>query len=426
MSRQIRLGLFLLGTGGHTSGWRVPGATDTQEDIGTIIRICQEAERGLLDLIFVGDNLNADPSTHPSYCARLEPVTMLSAVALATQNIGLGATASTTYGDPWSVARLFGSLDHISGGRAGWNAVTTSTPQAASNFGMQHPDHARRYEICNEFIQVARDLWDAWEDGAIIKDRAAGRYFDETKIHPIDHDGTFFKVKGPLNMSRCPQGRPLILQAGGSVPGQEIAARHADVVFSVTQSLEEAQAFYASLKGRLAKNGRSPESLAILPGVMPVVGRTEAEARAKLAELTSYIDQKTALTLLSERFNMDLSGYDLDGPLPDMGANDAYHAFANSMLSKARREHLTLRDLFNLVATARGHWVLCGSAEQIADTLQEWFETGAADGFNLMPGWLNGGLTDFIDLVIPILQDRGLYKTEYAPGTLREKLGMPT
>lgn len=425
MSRQIRFGLFLLGTGSHISGWRMPGAIDGFESIAEITAICQEAERGLFDLIFMGDNLNADPSAHPSYCSRLEPMTMLSAVAACTKHVGLGATSSTTYGDPWTLARAFASLDHISGGRAAWNSVTTSNPQAAANFGTAHPDHARRYEMSAEFIEVVKKLWGAWEEGALVKDPVSGRYFDAGKIHSIDHEGAFFKVKGPVNISRPPQGRPLILQAGGSEAGQELAAKHADVVFTVTQDRGEAAEFYAGLKARLPKNGRAETDLVVLPGVMPVVGRTEEEARAKLNRLMSFVDDETALGMLSERFNTDLSGYDLDGPIPDLGENDAYHAFAKAMLSKARREKMTLRDLYSLVAAARGHWVLCGSAEQVADTLQDWFESGAADGFNVMPGWFMEGFTDFIDLVLPILQERGLYKTAYAEGTLRDKLGLP-
>ncbi|WP_434287090.1 LLM class flavin-dependent oxidoreductase [Celeribacter sp. SCSIO 80788] len=421
----MRLGLFLLGTGSHISGWRMPGAVDSFENIKEITQICQEAERGLFDLIFMGDNLNADPKAHPSYCSRLEPLTMLSAVAMNTTHIGLGATSSTTYGDPWSLARAFASLDHLSGGRAAWNSVTTSAPQAAANFGTTHPDHARRYDMSAEFIEVVNALWTAWEDGAVVKDTDTGQYFDASKIHAIDHDGEFFKVKGPVNISRPPQGRPLILQAGGSEAGQELAAKQADVVFTVTQDREEAVAFYAGLKARLPKNARTAEQLVILPGVMPVVGRTEEEARAKLSKLMSFVDDETALGMLSERFNTDMSGYDLDGPIPDLGENDAYHAFAKAMLSKAKRENMTLRDLYSLVAAARGHWVLCGSAEQVADTLQDWFETGAADGFNVMPGWFMDGFTDFIDLVVPILQARGLYKTGYAEGTLRDKLGLP-
>lgn len=424
MARQLHLGLFLIGTGSHISGWRMPGAVDSFEDLPAMVAIAREAERARFDLVFVGDNLNADPTAHPSYCSRLEPLTLLAAVATATRHIGLGATASTTYGDPWSLARAFASLDHISGGRAAWNAVTTANAQAAANFGKVHPDHARRYELATEFITVAKRLWDAWQPGATPKDRATGRYFDPAKIAPIDHDGPFFTVRGPLNISRAPQGRPVILQAGGSEAGQDLAAEHADVVFTVTQDKAEAQAFYRSLKERLARFHRKPDEMVVLPGVMPVVGRTHEEAHAKLAALQGFVDERTALGMLSERFGRDMSGCDLDGPVPDLGDSEAYHAFASAMLGKARREKMSLRDLHNLVAAARGHWVLCGSASFVADTLQDWFESEAADGFNVMPPWFMDGFTDFTRLVVPILQERGLFRTGYPGGTLRRTLGL--
>ncbi|MFD2239288.1 LLM class flavin-dependent oxidoreductase [Aureimonas populi] len=424
MERRLHLGLFLIGTGSHISGWRMPGAVDSFEDLPAILDIAREAERALFDLIFVGDNLNADPGAHPSYCSRLEPLTMLSAVATATSRIGLGATASTTYGDPWTLARAFASLDHISGGRAAWNSVTTANPQAAANFGMVHPDHARRYEMSGEFIEAVRKLWDAWAPGALIRDTASGRYFDAAKIAPIDHEGAFFRVKGPLNISRSPQGRPVILQAGGSEAGQDLAARHADVVFTVTQDKDEARAFYAGLKARLPAHGRGPGDLVVLPGVMPVVAETERQARNKLAALQGFVDEATALGMLSERFNQDMSRFDLDGPIPDLGRNEAYHAFASAMLGKARRENMTLRDLYNLVAAARGHWVLCGSADFVADTLEDWFRSKAADGFNVMPPWFMEGFTDFTRLVVPRLQERGLFRKAYEGRTLRENLGL--
>jgi FMN-dependent oxidoreductase (nitrilotriacetate monooxygenase family) len=424
MPRDMHLGLFLIGTGSHISGWQMPGAVDSFEDLDAMVAIATEAERALFDLIFIGDNLNADPTAHPSYCSRLEPLTLLTALAMKTSHIGLGATASTTYGDPWSLARVFSSLDHISNGRAAWNSVTTANPQAAANFGKIHPDHARRYEMAAEFIAVVKKLWDAWQPGAAVKDTVTGQYFDPAKIATIDHAGEFFKVKGPLNITRSPQGRPVILQAGGSGAGQELAAEHADVVFTVTQDKSEAQAFYRGLKARLGKYGRRPEDMVVLPGVMPVVGRTHEEAHAKLAKLQGFVDEKTALGMLSERFNRDMSGYDLDGPVPDLGENEAYHAFASAMLGKARRENMSLRDLYNLVAAARGHWVLCGSAEFVADTLQDWFVSQAADGFNIMPPWFMDGFTDFTELVVPILQERGLFRTRYPEGTLRQTLGL--
>ncbi|NVP56900.1 LLM class flavin-dependent oxidoreductase [Mycoplana rhizolycopersici] len=425
MTRKIHFGLFLLGTGSHVAGWRVPGAMDSFQDIEMVRQIAAEAERGLFDLIFMGDNLNADPAAHPSYTARLEPLTLLSAVAGATKHIGLGATVSTTYSDPFTVARLFASLDHISGGRAAWNAVTTANPAAAANFGTLHPDHSKRYEIAEEFLTVVRGLWDCWADDAIVADRETGIYIDPAKVRPLDHEGKHFKVKGPLNIGRSPQGQPVVLQAGGSGPGQELAAKSADVVFSVTQDLDEARAFYRSVKDRLAKYGRSEDSMVVLPGVMPIVGRTEREAHDKLAELQGFISETNALSLLSDRFGVDMSAYDLDGPVPaDLVPSDNYHAFAKVMLDKAKRENMRLRDVYNLMAAARGHWVLCGTPEYVAGTLETWFATGAADGFNIMPSHFPSGLTDFVDLVVPILQERGLYRTEYEGKTLRDRMGL--
>ena len=424
-ARQMHLGLFLLGTGSHIAGWRVPGAMDSFQDIAALHEIGRLAERGLFDLIFVGDNLYADPASHPSYTARLEPLTMLSALAVTTSRVGLGATASTTYGDPFSVARAFASLDHISHGRAAWNAVTTASPAAGANFGRPHPDHARRYAVAAEFLHVVRGLWDCWDQDAIVADRASGLYIDPAKVRTLDHEGPFFQVKGPLNIGRAPQGRPVILQAGGSEAGQALAARTADVVFSVVQDLEEARAHYAALKALLPPLGRRPEDVIVLPGVMPVVGRTDREAFDKLALLQSFVSSTNALALLSERFGTDMRAYDLDGPVPDLALPDTYHSFTRALLSKARRDRMTLRDLYNLTAAARGHWVLCGSAERVADTLQLWFESGAADGFNIMPATCPEGLADVIDLVVPILQERGLFRRAYAGSTLRDHLGLP-
>ncbi|MDM9648298.1 LLM class flavin-dependent oxidoreductase [Rhizobium sp. S163] len=425
MTRKIHFGLFLLGTGSHVAGWRMPGAIDSFQNIDQVRAIAQDAERGLFDLIFMGDNLHADPAAHPSYTARLEPLTLLSAIAGATKHIGLGATVSTTYSDPFTVARVFASLDHLSGGRAAWNAVTTANPTAAANFGTIHPDHAKRYEIAEEFLTVVRGLWDCWADDAIAADRETGLYIDPAKVRCLDHEGAHFKVKGPLNIGRAPQGQPIILQAGGSGPGQELAAKSADVVFSVTQDLDEARTFYRSVKDRLPSHGRTEDSMVVLPGVMPIVGRTEREAHDKLAALQGFISETNALSLLSDRFGIDMSVYDLDGPVPaDLKPSDNYHAFAKVMLDKARREDMRLRDVYNLMAAARGHWVLCGTPEHIADTLETWFTTGAADGFNVMPSHFPDGLTDFVDMVVPILQHRGLYRTEYEGITLRDRMGL--
>jgi FMN-dependent oxidoreductase (nitrilotriacetate monooxygenase family) len=424
MKRQLHLGLFILGTGSHVAGWRYPGAVDSFQDFAAIQEIGRTAERGKFDLIFMGDNLYADAAAHPSYTVRLEPLTMLAALATSTSRVGLGATVSTTYSDPFSVARVFASLDHISNGRAAWNAVTTANPATAANFGTIHPDHARRYEMAEEFLKVVKQLWDGWAEDAIVADRETGLYVDPGKLRPIDHHGTFFKVKGPLNIGRSPQGHPVVLQAGGSEAGQALAARTADIVFSVVQDIEEAKAGYASLKNRLASFGRAPEHVTVLPGVMPIVGRTDKEAFEKLGVLQGFVSGSNALAILSDRFGQDMSAYDLDGPVPDLALPDGYHSFARVMLAKARRENMTLRDLYNLTAAARGHWVLCGSAESIADTLQQWFEDYAADGFNVMPPYFHEGFEDFVELVVPILQERGLFRRDYEGMTLRDHLGL--
>lgn len=424
MARQMHLGLFILGTGSHVAGWRYPGAIDSFQDMAAIRAIAREAERGRFDMIFMGDNLYADPGAHPSYTVRLEPLTMLAALAGSTTHIGLGATVATTYSDPFTVARAFASLDHISGGRAAWNAVTGASPQAAPNFGRLHPNHAERYAIAGEFVDVVRGLWDCWADDAIVADRATGVYVDPARLRALNHAGPHFAVQGPLNIGRAPQGRPVVLQAGGSAPGLDLAARTADVVFSVVQDVDEARAQYAALKALLPGHGRRAEDVTVLPGVMPVVGRTEREAFDRLAVLQGFIDSRNALQLLSDRFGTDMSAYDLDGPVPELPLPDTYHSFSRALLNKARREAMSLRDVYNLIAAARGHWVLCGSAETIADTLQAWFESGAADGFNIMPPWFMAGFTDFVDLVVPILQARGLFRREYEGPMLRDQLGL--
>lgn len=424
MKRQMHIGLFLLGTGSHTAGWRYPGAYDSFQDLEVIKDIARIAERGKLDMIFMGDHLNADIGSHPSFTVRLEPLTMLAALSTSTTHIGLGATLSTTYSDPFSAARVFASLDHISDGRAAWNAVTTANAAAAANFGTVHPEHGRRYEMAGEFVDVVRGLWDCWDDDAIVADRATGQYVDASKIRSLDHEGSFFKVKGPLHIGRPPQGHPVMMQAGGSEAGQMLAARTADVVFSVVQDFDEAKAAYTSLKTKVPLFGRSPDDVKLLPGVMPVIGRTDKEAFERLAVLQDFIASGKNIAVLSERLGVDLSGYDLDGPIPDLPSSQSHHGFARVLLSKARRDGMKLRDLYNLAVAARGHWILCGGPETIADTLQQWFDEGAADGFVIMPPYFPGAFDEFVDLVIPILQERGLYRREYSGTTLRDHLGL--
>jgi N-acetyl-S-(2-succino)cysteine monooxygenase len=424
--RQMHLGVFVLGTGNHSAGWRYEGAATSNNDLSVTQEIARIAERGKFDLLFISDGLVMDPGDHPSFLCRFEPTTLISVLSATTKHIGLGATVSTSFGEPYHVARTFASIDHISQGRSAWNVVTSSQPRAALNFSRErHMEHELRYEVANEFVDVVRGLWDCWEDGAIVADRASGQYIDAAKVRPLDHKGRFFQVKGPINMSRCPQGHPVIIQAGGSPSGLDLAARTADVVFSVVQELASARAAYADLKGRLAKYGRQPDQLAVLPGVMPIIGHSDAEAKDKLALLQSWLTPTNALTLVSGRIGYDVSGYPLDAPVPapPPGENGS-QTFHKVLYETARRQNMTLRDLYNLTAAARGHWVVCGTPAGIADTLEEWFVGGAADGFNILPPYFPGAFADFVDLVVPELQRRGLFRRAYRGTTLRDHLGL--
>jgi FMN-dependent oxidoreductase (nitrilotriacetate monooxygenase family) len=425
-SRQMHLGVFVLGTGNHMAGWRMDGAFTSHMELPAMQEIARIAERGKFDLVFISDSMAMDPTDHPSFMCRFEPATLITALAACTTHVGLGATISTSFSEPFNVARIFGSIDHISGGRAAWNVVTSSNPKAALNFNLdEHIEHELRYERANEFVDVVRGLWDCWDDGAIVADTTTGRYVDPDKVRVLNHQGRFFKVRGPINMARSPQGHPVIIQAGGSPSGLELAARTADVVFSVVQELEPAKAAYADLKGRMRKYGRPPEALAILPGVMTIIGDSDAEARETLAKLQSWITTSNALTLVTSRIGYDVSGHPLDGPVPPPPPHLNSQTFASVLYEMAKREKMTLRDLFNLTAAARGHWVLCGTPTTIADTLEQWFVEGAADGFNMLPAWFPGGFTDFVDRVVPELQRRGLFRRDYRGTTLRDHFGLP-
>ena len=424
--REMHFGVFVLGTGNHSAGWRYEGAATSNNDLSVIQEIARQAERGKFDLVFVSDGLAMDPGDHPSFVCRFEPTSLISALSASTTHVGLGATVSTTFGEPYHVARTFASIDLISRGRAAWNVVTTSGGRAALNFSREeHMVHDLRYERAEEFVDVVKGLWDCWEDGAIVADKATGTYLDPTKVRPLDHKGRFFQVKGPMSISRSPQGHPVIIQAGGSGPGLELAARTADVVFSVVQELSSAKSAYRDLKTRMAKYGRTPEQITVLPGVMPIIGRTETEARDKLSRLQSWLTPTNALTLVTSRIGYDVSGFPLDGPVPAPPTGGNSQAFSRVLYEHARRENMTLRDLYNLTAAARGHWVLCGTPKRIADTLEEWFVEEAADGFNVLPPYFPGALADFVDLVVPELQARGLFRREYEGTTLRDHFGLP-
>jgi FMN-dependent oxidoreductase (nitrilotriacetate monooxygenase family) len=424
-TRQMHLGVFVLGTGNHSAGWRYEGAATSNNSLPVTQEIARIAERGRFDLLFVSDGLVMDPGDHPSFLCRFEPTTLISVLSAGTSRLGLGATVSTSFSEPYNVARTFSSIDHISGGRAAWNVVTSSLPKAALNFSReQHMEHELRYERAQEFVDVVKGLWDCWEEGAIVADKASGRYIEGSRVRPLDHKGRFFQVKGPINMARSPQGHPVIIQAGGSPSGLELAARTADVVFSVVQDLEPARKAYADLKGRLTRYGRRPDQLCVLPGVMPIIGQSESEARDKLNLLQSWLTPTNALALVSGRVGHDISGYPLDALVPELPpATLTGQSFSTALLDMARREKMTWRDLYNITAAARGHWVVCGTPARIADILEDWFVSGAADGYIVMPPYFPGAFDDFVDKVVPELQRRGLFRKEYSGTTLRDHLG---
>ena len=422
--RHMHLAVFWLGTGNHMAGWRMEGAFDSNCSWPVAEAGAKIAERGKFDLFFIADSLVSAPNDHPSMQTRLEPTTTVAALSLTTKRIGFGCTVSTSFSEPFNVARTFQSLQHLSKGRVAWNVVTSSSGEAAFNFSRDsHHEHDKRYEIASEFVDVVRGLWQGWEAGAVVKDKQTGVYIDRMKLHALDHKGHHFQVRGPLNIERPPEGNPLLIQAGGSEPGQELSARIADIVFSVVNGdKDEAKAAYTGLKSRLAKHGREPGDVALLPGVMPIIGRTEAEAKAQLDRLQSWISPTNALRLVSNRIGHDISGYPLDGPVPELPQTGNSHSFARSLLAMARREKMTLRDLYNITAAARGHWVICGTPKRIADTLEEWFTGGLADGFMIQPAYFPGAFDDFVDLVVPELQRRGLFRRDYAGSTLRGHL----
>ncbi len=422
--RQMHLAVFWLGTGNHTAGWRTEGAADSNCSWDIAEAGARIAERGKFDLFFISDSLAPDLADHPSFITRFEPTTLVAALSRATSRVGLGATVSSSFADPFTVARTFQTLQHLSRGRVAWNVVTSTSPKAALNFSRErHHEHDLRYEIANEFVDVVRGLWDTWQTGAVVRDRATGTYIDPAKVRTLDHQGRHFQVRGPLNVERPEWGDPLIIQAGGSVPGQELSARTADIVFAVVSGdPAAAKASYDGLKSLLHKYGRKPHDLALLPGVMPIVGDTEADARAKLEKFQSFLPQKGALTLVSNRIGHDLSAYDLDGPIPDLPATERSQTFSATLLDKARGEGMSLRDLYNLTAAARGHWVLPGTPRTIADTLEEWFRAGRADGFMILPPYFPGAFDEFVDRVVPELQRRGLFRKDYEGTTLRSHL----
>jgi FMN-dependent oxidoreductase (nitrilotriacetate monooxygenase family) len=423
--RHLHLGLFALATGHHADGWRIPGALARADDFPSLLAITRIAERAKLDFVFFADAPSSAMDGPPGFMLNLEPVTLLAALAACTSHIGLVATVSSTFTEPYNLARYVASIDRISKGRAGWNVVTTSDAPSAANFGRALPLHDTRYEIADEYLRVVQGLWDSWEAGACIADAETGQYIDKAKVHAIDHAGAYFKVKGPLSIARSPQGQPVIVQAGSSAAGQAFAAKYAEVVFTVQQDMGEAQTFYGRMKEQAGRH-RSPGRIKILPGIFPVVGRTDAEARAKYAMLRRYIRPGAALAAMSQRLGHDMSGYPMEAPFPRLPDSETgTQTYARVMYAKAQREGLTLRDIHDLFAMSRGYLLVVGTPPQIADVMEEWFARGACDGFMLTPAYFPGELEAFCELVVPELQRRSLFRSEYAGTTLRSHFGLP-
>lgn len=429
---QMRLGLSMRYHGYHLAAWRHPHFTPgCNVDFRSYRDIAQAAEAEKLDMIFFADGVAVRGEDKPEGAlshdmknAELEPLTLLSAIAATTEHIGLVATASTTYNEPFHVARKFASIDHISGGRAGWNVVTSWSGQEALNFSRtENLSKPVRYARAAEFVEVVEGLWKSWDADAFTMDKATGQFYDPARLHVLNHQGEFFQVRGPLNSCRTPQGRPLIVQAGASDQGRDIAARHADVVYTVSQTVEEARAFYEDLKNRAAALGRRDGGPLIMPGITLYTGATRAEAQARFDELQALIDPMAGLALLYT-YCGDLSGHDIDGPLP-AEIDAEVITIGKGLVAQARAENLTIRQLYERVAAGNTGRFLIGTAEEIVDDLQMWFETGAADGFNICPPMLPQGMADLSRFILPELRRRGLFRTEYEGATLRENLGLP-
>ncbi|CQR55606.1 LLM class flavin-dependent oxidoreductase [Paenibacillus riograndensis] len=433
VKRQLALGaMMFFPAGEHISSWRHPGSEAAALlDFDYYKRIVQTAERGRFDMFFYADELYVwdrfESGISHANSIRPEPFTLLSALAAVTTHIGLAATISTTYNDPYHIARKLASLDHLSGGRAAWNIVTSQTDEEARNFGKErHLQHELRYERAKEFVAVTQGLWDSWEEDACVFDKESGYFADKDKLHNLDFEGKHFKVKGPLNITRPPQGYPVLIQAGASEAGKEVAAATAEIVFAPGGTLAEGRALYADIKGRLAKYGRTADELKIFPALMPVIGITEEDAAEKLSVIENLTPDRLALDLLSHYIGTDVSSYPLDEPLPFLPEEEGFNQSKTGLLkirSILEQENLTLLQLAKRVAVKRG---IAGTPEQIADHIEEWFKSKAADGFNIAFTHLPGALDDFVNLVVPILQQRGLLRTEYEGTTLRAHLGLNT
>ena len=430
-SRQLHLGAFMRPVGIHTAWWRYPGAyPDANFNLRHLIRFAQTLERGRFDAWFMADhlavlNMPMAALKRSATATSFDPLTLLPALAMVTEHLGLIATASTTFEPPYVIARRFASLDHISSGRAGWNLVTTSNPHAALNFGLtEHMEHGERYRRAREFFDVVTGLWDSWAEDAFIRDVESGIYFDPERMHVLDYKGEFLSVRGPLNIARPIQGWPVIVQAGASDAGRQLAAETAEMIFASGGSLADAQRYYADVRSRADRVGRDPDHIKILPGALVVTGETAEEARKKRALLDSLVHPDSGIASLSIALGHDASGFDLDGPLPDIPESNASKSGRERVIERARSGDLTVRQLAQ-IAGSYGGLALVGTPAMIADQMEEWLFSEACDGFNIMFPYVPGGLDDFVDKVVPELQRRGLFRREYEGKTLRENLGLP-
>ncbi|WP_158816290.1 LLM class flavin-dependent oxidoreductase [Methylocapsa sp. S129] len=430
-ARQLRLGAFMRPTSIHTGAWRYPGAfPDANFNLAHLQRFAQTLERGKFDAFFMADhlavlNMPLDALKRSHTVTSFDPITLLPVLAMSTNNLGLIATASTTFEQPYLIARRFASLDHISGGRAGWNIVTTSNPDAALNFGLEeHLEHGERYRRAREFYDVVTGLWDSWADDAFVRDVETGTYFDPSKLHVLNHRGPYLSVRGPLNIARPIQGWPVIVQAGASEAGRQLAAETAEVVFAAASRLADGQAFYKDVKGRMEALGRNRDHLKILPGAFVVVGETVDEARDKRARLDSLVHYESAIASLSIALGHDASRFDPDAPLPDVPETNASKSGRERVIALAKRDGLTVRQLAQRLGGYAG-LAFVGTPQTIADEMEEWLVGEGSDGFNIMFPYLPDGLDDFVNRVVPELQRRGLFRREYEGKTLRENLGLP-
>jgi FMN-dependent oxidoreductase (nitrilotriacetate monooxygenase family) len=426
--RQLHLNVFASDSGHHEASWRHSDCDPASMlDVSYWVELARLAERGKFDAIFIADGLYLfkDVRYHPHMA--FEPLTLLAALAVSTERIGLIGTASTTHHAPYNLARQLASIDRISNGRAGWNIVTSGTRQEAENFGGdERVDHDARYERAAEFVHVAKQLWDSWDDEALVLDKDTGTYGRGDLVNAINHVGEHFQVRGPLNVPRPPQGNPVLVQAGSSATGRNYAARYAEAVFTAQPTFEEAVAFYTDVKDRALAHGRDPEQILILPGLVPIVAATEEQALEKRAELDELIIPAFSLWQLSDMFERDFNELDLDGPVPELApATEGRQSRTQVIADLVAREKIpTLRGLIGRLSLGRAHHVAVGNPEQVADVIEQWFRGRAADGFNLMPATLPSGLNDFIEQVVPVLQRRGLFRTEYSGATLRDHLGL--